>query len=82
MGCTLGFQAPAAHAQPLTAELCETEAAIKGVVYTALCEMVEEELGLEMWDRVITAVTPASGGAYTAAANYEDAELLAIVGFL
>jgi len=44
--------------------------------------MVEEELGLEMWDRVITAVTPASGGAYTAAANYEDAELLAIVGFL
>jgi len=44
--------------------------------------MVEEHLGLEAWDEMLAQVEPASGGSYTAAATYDDEELLAIVGYL
>ena len=55
---------------------------MKGVVFTTLGRMVEERFGLTAWDAVLADADPASGGAYTASASYDDAELFAIVGAL
>ncbi|MFH1571179.1 MAG: heme NO-binding domain-containing protein, partial [Gemmatimonadota bacterium] len=52
---------------------------MKGIVCNVLNEMVEEQLGLETWDQVLTELSPASGGAYTATDTYDDEEVLAVV---
>ena len=53
---------------------------MKGIVFTNLNDLVEEAFGLEVWDKVLTNAKPASGGIYTSADNYDDAELFNIVG--
>lgn len=55
---------------------------MQGTIFTVLSEMVIEKLGLMMWDEVLLEVQPASGGSYTAGEQYEDAELLSLVGCL
>jgi hypothetical protein len=52
---------------------------MKGVVFNTLGEMVEEKLGIEVWDQALLTADPASGGSYTAAGSYDDEELLQIV---
>jgi len=55
---------------------------MKGVVFTTFNEMVEEELGLEAWERLLAEVDPASGGIYTSVEEYEDDELMSMVASL
>ncbi len=55
---------------------------MKGIIFTVLEKMVQEKFGLETWDLLLAKVNPQSGGAYTTAATYEDAELLNLVSNL
>lgn len=52
---------------------------MKGVVFTILNDMVEEKLGLDVWDAVLNEVKPESGGVYISGETYADAELFALV---
>ena len=55
---------------------------MQGVVYTALADMVIEQLGLPVWEQILDAAALPSQGAYTAGARYDDAELLQLVTLL
>ena len=52
---------------------------MKGIVFTSLNDIVEENYGMEVWDQILQSVELPSGGIYTAAANYDDKELFALV---
>lgn len=52
---------------------------MKGVVFTEFQEMIEDQFGLEMYDRLIAASELASGGAYTSVGTYDHTELLQLV---
>ncbi len=53
---------------------------MKGMVFTMLSEMVEQNFGLEVWDELIDLTDPASEGIYVATDLYPDEELMAYVG--
>ncbi len=55
---------------------------MQGVVYTALADMVIEQLGLPVWEQILDAAALPSQGAYTAGARYDDAELAQLVTLL
>jgi hypothetical protein len=55
---------------------------MKGAVFVCFADMIQARFGLSMWDAIIGATRPASGGAYTSAGNYDDAELFAYVAEL
>lgn len=55
---------------------------MQGVVFTALADMVIEQLGLPVWEQILDAAALPSQGIYTAGASYEDAELLQLVTLL
>lgn len=52
---------------------------MKGAVYIALNQMIEEHLGMTTWEEVLDTVNPASEGAYTSIEEYPDEELFALV---
>ncbi|MCG8651568.1 MAG: heme NO-binding domain-containing protein [Pirellulales bacterium] len=52
---------------------------MKGIVFTELIEMVEEDLGLEIADRMIEGAQTTTGGAYTSVGTYDHAELIQLV---
>lgn len=52
---------------------------MKGIVFTELIEMVEQDLGLEIADRMITKAQTANDGAYTTVGTYDHAELIKLV---
>ena len=52
---------------------------MKGVVFTAFNDMVEQKIGLEMWEDLLAAVNPDSGGVYTSVEDFPDQELLDMV---
>lgn len=52
---------------------------MKGIVFTKLLEMIEEEHGYEMVDAILLEVKPSSGGKYTAVGTYDHREAIAIV---
>ena len=52
---------------------------MKGVVFTEFLEMVEETFSPELVDDIIEDAGVDSGGAYTAVATYDHAELVALV---
>ncbi len=49
---------------------------MKGIVFTILCEMVEEQFGYDVWDQLIETTAPASEGVYVSTGAYPDSELL------
>lgn len=51
---------------------------MKGAVFIALQEMIVEKAGLEVWHNVLDAA--GNDGVFTATMNYDDAELMALVG--
>lgn len=51
---------------------------MKGAVFVALQDMIMDEFDLDLWHQIIDAV--GSDGVYTATLNYDDQELMAIVG--
>lgn len=52
---------------------------MKGIVFTELIEMVEEDLGLEIADRMIAGANTEKDGAYTSVGTYDHAELIELV---
>lgn len=52
---------------------------MQGSVFTAFSDMVIDKLGMESWDAILKGVNPKSGGIYTSGAQYDDAELVAMV---
>ena len=55
---------------------------MKGIVFVLFSQMVEEKMGLAALDRLLTTVSPGSGGAYTIADSYADKELSDLLGAL
>ena len=53
---------------------------MKGVIFTAVQDAVERNLGADGWDDTLDRAD--LDGAYTSLGNYEDAELVAIIGAL
>jgi predicted hydrocarbon binding protein len=55
---------------------------MKGVVFIAFNQMVEDQLGIDVWERLLNDVIPESGGVYTSVEQYPDSELFNLVGAL
>ncbi len=55
---------------------------MRGVIFTILCDMLEEQHGLSFLNEVIAEANLASGGIYTAGGNYPPEEVDAIVVLL
>lgn len=55
---------------------------MKGIVFTSFNEMIEEEMGMTVWDRILKEVKPDSLGIYTAVEDYDDQELFDLVSAL
>lgn len=52
---------------------------MKGAVFIALNDFVEEGFGIATWESILAEAAPPSGGIYTSVQNYDDKELVAIV---
>ncbi len=52
---------------------------MKGIVFTKFLEMIEEEDGYEIVDKILLDVKPESGGVYTAVGTYPHSEIVAMV---
>ena len=52
---------------------------MKGVVFTEFLEMAEARFTLRVVDRVLTEVSPPSGGHYTSVGTYPSSELVALL---
>ena len=55
---------------------------MKGIVFTTFNDMVEKEAGIDVWESVLAAVDPESGGIYTAVEDFPDSELMSMVAEL
>lgn len=55
---------------------------MKGIVFTTFNEMVENEIGIDMWEAILESVNPESQGIYTSVEDFPDEELLAMVSEL
>jgi len=55
---------------------------MKGIIFTTLQDMVEEEFGLECWEAIINNPAVINGGMYTSVKSYPDEELLALIAGL
>ncbi len=53
---------------------------MKGIVMNVLADMVEKQFGMPEWNAILSEA--GSEGAYTAAARYDDQELLDLVGII
>ncbi len=52
---------------------------MKGAIFIALNDMIENQYGLEAWEEILNSVKPKSGGVYTSTQDYDDAEVCAYV---
>lgn len=52
---------------------------MKGVVFTTFNDMVEKNIGIDVWDTILDAVNPESQGIYTSVEDFPDEELIAMV---
>ncbi|WDE01032.1 heme NO-binding domain-containing protein [Thalassomonas actiniarum] len=52
---------------------------MQGSIYTALADMVVEQMGIIKWNELLAQTRPASGGVYTSGEQYEDSELVNIL---
>ena len=52
---------------------------MKGIVFTELIEMVENDLGIDIADRMISNANTVNQGAYTSVGTYDHAELIQMV---
>jgi len=55
---------------------------MRGILFTTLADMVEEQHGLAFWHKVLDAADTTDGGAYTSGGNYPTQEFMGIVGLL
>lgn len=52
---------------------------MKGAIFIALNQVVEEAAGIGAWEQLLDRVQPASGGVYISVESYPDEELFALV---
>ena len=52
---------------------------MKGIVFTSLSDMVEENFGLGTWNTLLEQVDLPSGGLYTAGGTYPDEEIVTLI---
>lgn len=52
---------------------------MKGIVFTELIEMVEQDLGIEIADRMVEGAKTKNNGSYTSVGTYDHAELIQLV---
>lgn len=52
---------------------------MKGIVFTTFNDMVEQKIGIDVWDAVLEAVNPESQGIYTAVEDFPDDELFSMI---
>ena len=52
---------------------------MKGIVFTKFLEMIEEQDGYEIVDKILLDVKPESGGVYTAVGTYPHSEIVEMV---
>jgi len=52
---------------------------MKGMVFTEFLEMVEDQFGFTMADKIISEAELASGGVYTSVGTYHHQEMVALV---
>lgn len=55
---------------------------MQGSIYTVFADMVVEKLGIETWNELLDTVKPSSEGIYTKGMQYDDAEIMSLVGAL
>jgi len=55
---------------------------MKGIVFTTFNDMVEQEIGIDVWEKILDSVNPESNGVYTSVEDFPDDELFAMVGEL
>lgn len=55
---------------------------MQGSIYTSFSEMVIENMGMSVWNELLTKVSLASEGVYTSGMLYDDSEIMALVGGL
>ena len=52
---------------------------MRGIIYTALADMVESKYGLDVWHKMLDDCELQHGGSYTAGGDYSDKELFCLV---
>jgi predicted hydrocarbon binding protein len=52
---------------------------MKGIIFTTFNDMVEREVGIDVWEDILESVNPESGGVYTAVEDFPDEELIAMI---
>lgn len=52
---------------------------MKGIVFTTFNEMIEDEMGITVWEKLLQKVQPSSKGIYTSVKNYSDQELFDLI---
>lgn len=52
---------------------------MKGIVFTTFNDMVEQKIGIDMWESLLDSVKPESGGIYTSIEDVPDQELFDMV---
>jgi hypothetical protein len=52
---------------------------MKGIVFSAFNDMVEQRIGIDMWESLLDSVKPESGEMYTSIEDFSDQELLDMV---
>lgn len=55
---------------------------MKGIVFTTFNDMVEQKIGIEMWESLLESVKPESEGIYTSVEDFPDQELFDMVAEL
>lgn len=55
---------------------------MKGIVFTTFNDMVEQEIGIDVWENILDSVNPESQGIYTSVEDFPDEELIAMVSEL
>ena len=55
---------------------------MKGMLFTALLELIEAEFGSDVLDSVLDDVKPASGGIYTSVGTYSHKDMFKMVAKL
>lgn len=55
---------------------------MKGIIFNAFNNLVEDAFGLQMWQDMLDTTNPPSGGVYTAAGTYDDSEIVGLLSAL
>jgi predicted hydrocarbon binding protein len=52
---------------------------MKGIIFTTFNDMIEQQLGIEVWESILDSVQPESRGIYTSVEDFPDTELFSMI---